>query len=335
MRPVNAVKSVHRQWMILKFLSRSAEGKTTDEILDHLTSEDVSQQLRTIQRDLAFLSEIFHIENERNGHEVRWRWMPGSSGALMPGLSFSDCLSLLLVESSIKPLLPVQLLKRLQPQFALAKQTLSQSSLFANWSEKFASAAPELSNIPPLIDEKVLERVQNAVLRQQQLEIRYQAINHSAPRQYHLAPLALVQRGQVLYLIATVEGYSDIRRFAMHRMSSAELLGMNNPITDFSLKAYLAAGGMQFASDDAAGSIQLKARVRKQQASFIAEQPIAEDMELTPIDDDWYRLEATVSDSWQLRWWIMSHAADIEVLEPENLRANVSKQLENALALYS
>ena len=53
------VSTVHRQWMILKYLSRSAEHKTTEEILDYLTAEGVNQTLRTVQRDLAFLADIF------------------------------------------------------------------------------------------------------------------------------------------------------------------------------------------------------------------------------------------------------------------------------------
>lgn len=328
------VSTVHRQWMILKYLSRSAEHKTTEEILDYLTAEGVNQTLRTVQRDLAFLADIFPLQCDRDGHEVRWYWLRDSRTELMAGLSFSDSISLLLVKSSLTSLLPKLLFKGLESQFSLAASTLSKSKALANWSQKFASVGPELSSSPPTIDEQVLERVQNAVLREQQLEVSYQAIHQSEPKTYQLVPLALLLRGQVLYLLATVGEHTDVRRFAMHRMLAAELYGEANLKRDFKLQGYLDAGGMQFTSESSAGLITFKARVKVQQANHLEEQPLSGDMQLSKINDEWCLLTATVIDSWQLRWWIMSHAANIEVLEPAALRQEIKHQLSEAMSHY-
>lgn len=333
--PSKTVNTVHRQWMILKYLSRTAERKTTEELRYYLTSEGVNQTQRTIQRDLALLADIFPLQCDRDGHQVRWYWQRDSRTELMTGLSFSDCISLLLVQSSLTSLLPKLLFKGLESQFTLAASTLSKSKTLANWSQKFASIEPDLSCSPPAIDEKVLERVQNAVLREQQLEVSYQPIHQSGPKSYQLAPLALVLRGQVLYLLATVGKHTDVRRFAMHRMLAAELYGGANPKRDFNLQTYLDTGGMQFTSEGSAGLITFKAKVKLQQADHLEEQPLSDDMQLSKIDDEWCLLTATVIDSWQLRWWIMSHAANVEVLEPESLRVSIIKQLDSALALYS
>uniref|UniRef100_UPI003A97176F helix-turn-helix transcriptional regulator n=1 Tax=Shewanella sp. TaxID=50422 RepID=UPI003A97176F len=254
---------------------------------------------------------------------------------LIDGLSFSDSVSLLLVQRSLTSLLPKSLFKGLASQFALAASTLSNSKELGNWSQKFASVGPELSSKPPAINENVLERVQNAVLREQQLDVQYQAIHQSEPKAYRLAPLALVLRGQVLYLLATVGEHTDVRRFAMHRMHDAKLYGAKNPEREFDLQAYLNAGGMEFKSDDASEPILFKARVRAQQANHLAEQPLSTDMQLSKVDDEWSLVTATVSDSWQLRWWIMSHAVNIEVLEPKSLRDGIKRQLSEALAHYS
>ncbi|WP_157705952.1 WYL domain-containing protein [Shewanella bicestrii] len=58
-------------------------------------------------------------------------------------------------------------------------------------------------------------------------------------------------------------------------------------------------------------------------------------MQLSKIDDEWCLLTATVIDSWQLRWWIMSHAVSVEVLEPTALRENMKKQFSVALGYYT
>ncbi|WP_417763632.1 hypothetical protein [Shewanella sp.] len=73
-RHTKAVNVVHRQWMILKYLSNSSERKTIVELLEYLAAEGVTQSERTIQRDLAFLSGIFPLLNDRDGHDVRWYW---------------------------------------------------------------------------------------------------------------------------------------------------------------------------------------------------------------------------------------------------------------------
>lgn len=56
------VSKVRSQWMILKYLSRSAEYKTTEELLDNLTAEGVNQTQCIVQRDLAFLADIFPLQ---------------------------------------------------------------------------------------------------------------------------------------------------------------------------------------------------------------------------------------------------------------------------------
>lgn len=334
-RHTKAVSVVHRQWMILKYLSNSSEGKTIGDLFEYLADEGVNQSERTIQRDLAFLSGIFPLLYYRDGYDVLWYWERHRRTELIDGLSFSDSVSLLLVQHSLTSLLPKSLFKGLASQFSLAANTLANSKDLGNWSQKFASVGPELSSEPPAINENVLERVQNAVLREQQLDVLYQAIHQSEPKAYQLAPLALVLRGQVLYLLATVGEHTDVRRFAMHRMHDAKLYGAKNPERDFDLQMYLNAGGMEFRSDDVSEPILFKARVRAQQAHHLVEQPLSKDMQLSDVDDEWSLLTATVNDSWQLRWWIMSHAVNIEVIEPESLRTSISKQLENALALYS
>ena len=51
-------------------------------------------------------------------------------------------------------------------------------------------------------------------------------------------------------------------------------------------------------------------------------------------DGDGKLLTATVSDTWQLRWWALSHAGSLVVLEPESLRQSLLKQLQEASRMY-
>ena len=51
-------------------------------------------------------------------------------------------------------------------------------------------------------------------------------------------------------------------------------------------------------------------------------------------DGDWFRIEATVQDTWQLRWWLLSKAVDLTVLEPAELRSQIREHLNVAMEAY-
>jgi predicted DNA-binding transcriptional regulator YafY len=51
-------------------------------------------------------------------------------------------------------------------------------------------------------------------------------------------------------------------------------------------------------------------------------------------DGDWFRIEATVQDTWQLRWWLLSKAVDLTILEPTELRSIILEDLEAAIEAY-
>ena len=103
---------------------------------------------------------------------------------------------------------------------------------------------------------------------------------------------------------------------------------VNRP-ADFNLDTYIASGAFQFGE----GTLQLKAWISADLADYLRESRLSEDQTLK-ADDDAYQLTATVSDSWQLRWWIRSQGAGIVVLEPVGLREEVLTGLREAAEKY-
>ena len=98
----------------------------------------------------------------------------------------------------------------------------------------------------------------------------------------------------------------------------------------FSLDDYIARGGLQFGDG---ATLRLEARVAPWLAEILAETPLADDQQLVPSGED-FRLTATVADSWQLRWWILSQGAGLTVLEPDILRRELVDALKWALRGY-
>ena len=122
-----------------------------------------------------------------------------------------------------------------------------------------------------------------------------------------------------------------MRLYAVHRMTAARCLDTHRYRPEgFSLDDYIARGGLQFGDG---ATLRLEARVAPWLAEILTETPLADDQQLVPEGED-FRLTATVADSWQLRWWILSQGAGMTVLEPDTLRREITQTLKRTLKGY-
>ena len=322
-----------RQWELLKLLPPKSPGLTTTELQSQLREAGHSTSKRTIERDLVELSRIFPLQCNNKGMPYGWHWMPGKSAEL-PGITLGEALTLRLVEGSIRPLIPAVMLKTLEPRFNLARQKLeamSEENPSARWLDKVASVQPELTQIPPEIKADLLDVIQHALMNDTQLSCRYYSAHKNQFHSFTLNPLGLVQRAHTTYLIATAEPFDDIRQFVVHRFEEARLLTSACCKPDrFSLQDYVASGAMQFGTHE---KIQLETWVSEGLARLLQEAPISHDM-LLIAEDEGSRLTATVNNSWELKWWILSHAGSIQVQQPPGLRDEISQRLQAALELH-
>jgi len=327
------LNAVSRQWEMLKLLPTKPPGITSRDLQEQLHKIGYNIVKRTVERDLLDLSNPFPILCNDKGKPYGWYWDPGAS-ANLPAITLAEALSLRLVEDLLKPLLPQAILASLQAHFNQAQtklKTLQQDNAAAHWQDKVRHVPPALPLLPPSIDADVLDLVQQALLYDQQVEVDYETAHADKHSRQTLHPLALVQRGPITYLVATAFKYQDIRLYALHRMHNA--VASDQPVkrpADFNLDTYIASGALQFGE----GTLQLKALISADLADYLSETTLSKDQTLQEQDNDGYQLTATVSDSWQLRWWIRSQGAGIVVLEPVELREEVSGDLSKAIERY-
>lgn len=332
--PASSTRStLARQWELLKMLPVRHPGATASELQGRLEEAGHASSKRTVERDLVELSRIFPLLCNSKGTPFGWYWVPGSATEL-PGLSICDALTMRLVEGSIRPLVPSNLLTALEPRFAQSRKKLEamgSENVSARWAEKVASVPPALALIPPQVDSEALEAVQTALLNDTQLECRYYAAHKDQIHELTLSPLAMVQRAQVTYLIAVAEPFDDIRQFVLHRFHAARPIDRpSNRPADFSLQHYIDSGAMQFGKGL---PITLEAWISEGLARLVHETPISNDMALTATQDGAV-MKATVLDTWELRWWILSHAGSIRIDAPATLRADIARRLKQALELH-
>lgn len=326
-------RTLSRQWELLKLLPNRAPGITASEIQTRLEDSGHNTSKRTVERDLIELSQIFPLQCNDKGTPYGWYWTPGQSSEL-PGITLGEALTLRLVEDSIRPLIPGFMLKSLEPRFSQARhklQALSAESASARWVDKVASVQPSLSVIPPEVNPEHLETVQTALLDDTQIACRYYAAHKDQTHELTLNPLGLIQRGQVTYLVGSVEPFDDVRLFVLHRFVQAKLLGtQTKKPTDFNLQSYIDSGAMQFGIPR---QIQLRAWVNDNLARLLNETPLSTNMILVD-EDEGATITATVNDTWELKWWILSHAGSIQVQEPLELRRELREKMASGLRLH-
>jgi predicted DNA-binding transcriptional regulator YafY len=323
-----------RQWQLLRCIPAKAPGKTVSELLEALDKEGFDVTRRTIERDLQTLSEPFKLTCNDKGTPQGWHYSSGTRLSL-PEITVSDALSLCLLSEYLKPLLPASILSVMESRFDEADHLLSQvadKNIAANWTDKVRVVPPALPLRPPVIAEGVLESVQEALLKDLQIECGYQQASADAPEPRRLHPLALVQRGPVMYLVATATSASQAKLYALHRFHKIEIT--DAPVVrpkGFNIDTYIAEGNLQFGNRK---TLRLKASISEDLAFYLTETPLSEDMQIKERDED-YLLTATVADSWQLRWWVLSWGNGISIFGPTSLRREMARMIDRTRELYA
>ncbi|MFN7043261.1 MAG: helix-turn-helix transcriptional regulator [Acidovorax temperans] len=318
-----------RLWELLKCLPKNGSGKSAQQLSQDLQVRGFSVSKRQVERDLHDLSASFSLHCNRAGTPYGWRWANGAQTELA-GMDVAEALSLHLAESAVRPLLPNCMLQTLEPKFKQAHaklQELSSTNPLCHWQDKVRSIPAQLHRELPNVNTTVASRIHEGLLNDEQLDVEYTGMGATAATPLRLHPLALIQRGPLTYLAATAWEYEDIRLYALHRITAAQrtYTACNRP-EDGQLDTWLQNGAAQFNNHQ---TMQLRIKLSEDLLRLVAESPLSTDQVMGQDT-----LQATVQDSWELRWWILSQGAGIEVLEPMALREEIAQSLRDACKRY-
>ena len=345
--PQNEKKStLLRQWEMLRMLTVSRSDTRLDgrwdkasEIAAKLYDTGYAVSVRTVQRDLKELSEIFPIElNDKNPRDYGWRWMKGANLDI-PGMSVSEALAMRLVEIHLKQLLPAAMLDGLQGVFSLAQTKLDKVEKQNNnpsrdWLNKVRVVPPAQPLLPPVVNQEIQANLYQALLKNRQITANYQPMSSDQPKEYLLHPLGLIMRGAVAYLVASAWDYAEVQLYALHRFSKVEIMNTTAKVPEgFSLDKAIASGLADFASQGK--PINLEIRCNEWVAAYLTETPLSADQQTESEADGRVRLTATVNNTWQLHWWLMGQGAGVEVCAPDELREEIKAALMNVVKFYN
>lgn len=328
--------SLLRQWHMLRLVPRAPAKITVQDIRARLASADFEVTERTVQRDLNELAQVFPLTVDERNKPYGWSWHKDAPNFDLPGLSIPEALTLTLVEQHLQHQLPPSTTDSLQAYFKSARQTLAnvQTSAHAKaWLNKVRSIAPMLALLPPSINEESQCVVYEALMQDRQLSLVYQKRGAKSKTIYDIVhPLALVQRGQLLYLVCLFADFKDLRYLAIHRILSAEMLfePARKP-RNFSIDAYLNSGAMGFSIGD---EIRLEAIFSRHAGEHLYETPLHRKQTLEQLADGRLRLVATIPNTKELQWWLLGLGDGVEVIAPAALRQQMKETIQRMALAY-
>lgn len=251
-RNTSAADTVLRQWHMLRAIPRHPRVIGVREIQASLDVAGFGVTARTVQRDLMELSTTFPLVCDEREKPYGWSWQARAPVFDLPNLSNHEALAFAMVEDYLRSLLPHALLDQLQPYFSAARKRMAGEQGTpgsASWLRKIGVVQPMQSLIPPKIDARVQATVTDALLDDRRLDATYRRKGEREARHYRLNPLALIPRGPITYLLASVGDYDHVLMFALHRFERVGLAeGKVRRPTGFQLASFLAGGWADYGS---------------------------------------------------------------------------------------
>lgn len=341
--PQHAAGNDLRHDTILRYLAMAqiiprhpSPPMTASRIFEALRERGYKCTLRTVQRDLLKLSDVFHYTEQTDGNALGWFYPETTRLLMFPNMDPHCALALVAAQDYLRPLLPTATTELMRPYFDRAEAVLRDavSERWANWLKRIQVLPPGPQQQPPPVKPAVQEVVYAAVLKGQQLEIEYQSPDADKPRSLTLHPQGLVLRGGVVYLVATTWAYDDVRQYALHRIRKAESRKASVRV----LEGFDFASYVEREFRYPVGSTPLKLRLRvaagSRCASYLEERPLSDDQTISMHGEDCI-VSAAVADTAELRWWLLSYGAQIEVLEPLALRQELAGTIAKMAARYA
>ncbi len=328
-------ETLSRQWHMLRRIPRYPMKITARYLKETLDNEGFNITKRTVERDLLELSSTFPLMLDDREKPYGWSWQKNAPSFDLPSLGNNEALAMMMVEQHLTGLLPVSTIEVLKPYFKSARQhltTIPKAKNVSSWLNKVRTVPPNQPLLPPKIKAEVQRSVTEALLLEKQLQIKYKRRGEAKILDYRIHPLALIQRGSVIYVYARIGDYEDIKILALHRIESVEILESPTDYPDgFDIDKEIAKGRFDFGSGK---TIRLKAKFSADAGEHLFETPLSADQVIDQQPNGDLLVKASVADTPQLVWWLLALGAGVEVLEPPTLRKKVASAHKDAARIY-
>jgi len=322
-------ESLVRQWTMLRLMASRRFGTT---VIEMAREAQVSE--KTIRRDIkVFQTAGFPIEEQKGDFGKKTYALPAWHQPPL-AFTFDEALALYLGRRFLAPLAGTFFWEAAHRAFRKIRATLGKNAL--DYIERLSPSihqttfgASDYTSKANEIDELMV-----AIEDRKPLVMTYQPERATEPVEYEIYPYALVFHKASLYLIAWSRDSKGIRHFKVDRLVKIEQSSTLafEPPKDFDIYQHLSGS---FGIYQGSGSIHVKVRFSPKVARYVTESTWHSSQKLNLGRDGFLDVTFDLSTTAEVRQWLMSFGAEVEVLEPEELRSEIINQLMRQLKMYS
>ena len=355
--------SLERRLAILSLIPHEPRTITVNQLVHKLQDElRIDCQLRSVQRDMEKLHELFGLdvlyreenepsissaENSHSGSKEKcpsnktryWYISKGSTGLEIPRMDPAAATVLKLAEKYLHGLLPEAVLENIDYYFKRASAVLDKPNRPRGWLDAVAMVPKALPLLPPSYDRSIADTVFQAIKENRQLKVSsITRSSPSEPKEYVINPLGIVLRDTSIYLVWSAAGDAEdrVKEFALHRIRSASILNVARDLpTDFSLDRFIhEQQGFGYLVQGEPEDIQLVMEVAPTLRFTLSETALSKDQVIERLDENRYRVTATVKNTHQLRAWIREKGTQATVIAPDCVRNDLIGQFRSLVHQY-
>jgi len=324
-----------RQLKLLEYLPRQPRKVSPQDIKESLSQSGFEVSIRTIQRDLKTLSAILPLISDERDKPYGWSWHKDATG-LNPAMDPIEALTFSLAEEYLEPIMPGKSFKRMKIFFERANNVLKEmdKSSIKKWRDNVRVIPQWQTLLAPSINEKAEAAIYEALLKGQQLEVKYLKRGEVKADKRTVNPLGIVLQGVVHRLICTMaEDPESPRHLPIHRFKSAEWNGNNaTSPKGFNLDGFIESQNIGFLVSKKPLSLEV---IFEPMAGFhLTETPISKDQILKQLEDGRYLLKVKLPDTSQIRWWLLGFGSQVEVIRPVSLRKEFKENSKSLVNIY-
>lgn len=283
---------------------------------------------RTISRDIEYMKDMLEapieFDSKHNGYyySIENFFLPSMI------ITESDLFAVCIAEKALEQYRDTPVYPRLQSVFDKIREMLPDTvRVNTSWVDTDLTFKPESAT---RIDPEIWESVSTALRLKHELWLHHRSPGHEETertvRPYHLVNY----RGE-WYLIARCLLKREVRTFAVSRITSARDTGKGFDSEGFDFQEYL---GSHFGIMRDAEEYRVRVRFSPELAPYARERTWNRDQEITDSPDGSAVISFSTRSLIELKRWVLSWGAGVQVMEPAALAAMIREELRSMLEMH-
>ena len=301
----------------------------------HLNKEDILKELEiseaTFKRDLDKMRDTYHYDIHYDRFDNVYKLNNDGQSYELPGLMFSqkELLSLLTIQNMITELEPSLLGPKMQPLQERLSEILSSEGLDTKSLTKRVRVVHAGKRRLAL---KSFQSVAQGTLERKKLHIHHFNRNRNETTERDISPQQLIHYRDNWYVDAYCHKREKILSFSIDAITACAVLEEDAMTVDPEEIRKLMQSGYGIFGGEVKNWAKLKFSAER--ARWVQSEEWHHDQKGRLHQDGTYTLEIPYSDERELIADILRFGADVEVIEPQSLRTNVTTAIQRAAELY-